>query len=555
MRIGLFYVVLLLGLALAPVGFAAPYAAMVMDARTGEVLYETNADTRLHPASLTKMLTLYIAFEAIRKGEISLDTQVKISANAANEAPSKLGLKAGQRIALRYLIRAAAVKSANDCATAIGEAISGTEEAFAKRMNRTAKALGMRQSTFRNANGLTAEGHLSTAHDMTILGRRLFYDFPEYYNIFSRRTTDAGLATVNNTNTRFLDAYRGADGIKTGYTGPAGFNLVASAERGSVRIIATVFGGTSTAQRNAKVAELLDLGFDKADPNAKARKPAAPSYADTEEPALIAANPPQPGDIDEDNGVGKTIRISGAVQTSQRPRPRPGTKGVEPDPALLVAMQDDIASALATTVASAEAAPVTEAIAEATADPTADAASDGTVALAAAGPPPAPDAAPDVAAAPQPEPLPFQLVSEIPDGATPALTEPADPAATETVAMANAAKAPTPPKARPAMVVLASAVSDAAAPEEEPEVVTRLSTSDGRVWGVTLGKFASPGEAERVLMKTALAESGTLADALRKVVKRKTGFEAHFAGMSQDQADLACRRLQARAIECFTLGP
>ncbi len=553
MRIGLFYVVLLLGLALAPAGFAAPYAAMVMDARTGEVLYETNADTRLHPASLTKMLTLYIAFEAIRKGEISLDTQVKISANAANEAPSKLGLKAGQRIALRYLIRAAAVKSANDCATAIGEAISGTEEAFAKRMNRTAKALGMRQSTFRNANGLTAEGHLSTAHDMTILGRRLFYDFPEYYNIFSRRTTDAGLATVNNTNTRFLDAYRGADGIKTGYTGPAGFNLVASAERGSVRIIATVFGGTSTAQRNAKVAELLDLGFDKADPNAKARKPVAPSYADTEEPALIAANPPQPGDIDEDNGVGKTIRISGAVQTSQRPRPRPrpGTKGVEPDPALLVAMQDDIASALATTVASAEAAPVTEA----TADPTADAASDGTVALAAAGPPPAPDAAPDVAAAPQPEPLPFQLVSEIPDGATPALTESADPAATETVAMANAAKAPTPPKARPAMVVLASAVSDAAAPAEEPEVVTRLSTSDGRVWGVTLGKFASPGEAERVLMKTALAESGTLADALRKVVKRKTGFEAHFAGMSQDQADLACRRLQARAIDCFTLGP
>ncbi len=152
----------------------------------GEILYSTNAETRLHPASLTKMLTLYIAFDAIERGEISLDTMVKVSKHAAAEPPSKLGLKPGQKIQLRYLIRAAAVKSANDAATAIGEAISGSEDAFAKRMNRTAKALGMKNSTFKNANGLTAPGHLSTAHDMTILGRRLFYDFPQYYNIFSR---------------------------------------------------------------------------------------------------------------------------------------------------------------------------------------------------------------------------------------------------------------------------------------------------------------------------------------------------------------------------------
>src|SRR6056297_2329819 len=142
---------------------AAPYAELVMDARTGEVLRARNADTRLHPASLTKMMTLYIAFEAVRRGEITLDTEVRISRHAASEPPSKLGLRSGQKIALRYLIRAAAVKSANDAATAIGEAISGSEEAFAARMTRTARALGMNSTTFHNAHGLTRSGHLSTA--------------------------------------------------------------------------------------------------------------------------------------------------------------------------------------------------------------------------------------------------------------------------------------------------------------------------------------------------------------------------------------------------------
>ena len=167
---------------------AATYAAMVMDARDGSVLHAENADQRLHPASLTKMMTLYIAFEAVENGEISLDTKVKISKKAASEPPSKLGLKAGQRIRLRYLIRAAAIKSANDAATAIGEAIEGSEAAFARRMNRTAKALGMNRTTFKNAHGLTQQGHLSTARDMTILGRHVFYYYPEYYNdYYSRR--------------------------------------------------------------------------------------------------------------------------------------------------------------------------------------------------------------------------------------------------------------------------------------------------------------------------------------------------------------------------------
>ena len=241
---------------------AAPYADMVMDARSGKVLRSRNADTRLHPASLTKMMTLYIAFEAIENGEIDVDKKVKISRNAANERPSKLGLRVGQKISLRLLLRAAAVKSANDAATAIGEAISGSEAAFARRMNRTAKSLGMTRTTFKNAHGLTEKGHLSTARDMTVLGRHLMYDFPGYYPMFKRKTT-ISTKKVRNTNRKFLAAYKGADGIKTGYTRKAGFNLVASAERNGKRVIATVFGGKSTRTRNIQVAKLLDLGFER----------------------------------------------------------------------------------------------------------------------------------------------------------------------------------------------------------------------------------------------------------------------------------------------------
>nr|WP_245895423.1 D-alanyl-D-alanine carboxypeptidase family protein [Pontivivens insulae] len=257
---------------------AAPYAAMVIDARDGTVLHSRNADTRLHPASLTKMMTLYLAFEAVESGALSLDQQIRISRNAASEPPSRLGLRAGQRLSVRYLIRAAAIRSANDAATALGEAISGSESAFAARMTETARSLGMTQTTFRNAHGLTASGHMSTARDMAELSRHLFYDFPQYYNIFGRTSTHAGVATVRNTNRRLLNSYRGADGIKTGYTRAAGYNLAASAERGNERIIAVIFGGQSSDWRYRRMVELLDMGFERAPTH---RTVVRPSRVDT----------------------------------------------------------------------------------------------------------------------------------------------------------------------------------------------------------------------------------------------------------------------------------
>lgn len=272
---------------------AAQYAAIVMDARTGKVIHSQNADTRVHPASLTKMMTLYLVFDAIKKGQLSADQMVTISRHAASKPPSKLGLKPGQRIEVKYLIRAAAVKSANDAAAALAEAVAGSEDAFARRMTAAARAMGMKNTTFKNASGLTQSGHLSSARDMAILGRQLFFDFPEYYNLFSRRSTSAGVKTVYNTNRRLLDSYPGADGIKTGYTQAAGFNLVSSAQRGQERVIVAVLGGTSTAARDRKVAELMDLGFSKMPSRTKIARPARPNLS-APEPVQVAAAPAAP---------------------------------------------------------------------------------------------------------------------------------------------------------------------------------------------------------------------------------------------------------------------
>lgn len=563
---------------------AAPYAAIVQDARTGEVLFAENADTRLHPASLTKMLTLYITFEEIQRGRLTLDTMVTVSKSAAAKPPSRLGLRAGQKIAVRYLIRAAAIKSANDAASALGDHISGDEARFSARMDATARALGMRSSTFKNANGLTASGHLSTARDMNLLGRRLFYDFPQYYNIFSRRSTDAGMAEVRNTNSRFLDAYKGADGIKTGYTNAAGFNLTASAERGNVRIIATVFGGASTAARNAKMAQLLDIGFRKAPANAPTTVPQAPAYsADVE--ALIAEADALP---EVEGGAGKTIRLQTAVASSPRPVTRPNAAKVAATEVAVAAIEGSIAAALAEAVAEPPPAGTLDAQAVAIAQGV-----DVTTPAAIAAPPPRPETlvaeaapAPEVAAeAPTDVALAEAAVIAPPAagivvqdgtldaqalalGAEPSLQAQAaqldmalaedelivsDPMQVAAMVMPATPEAPAAPK-RNAPIFDRVAEAPAAPAVDEP-VVIRLSTSSARHWGIHLGKMSSRSAAERLLLKTQLAESATLSEGLRKVVQRGGGYDANFMGLTQDQADLACRRLQARAVQCFAIGP
>ena len=265
---------------------AAPYAAIVIDARDGKVLHSRKADKRLHPASLTKMMTLYMAFEAVRDGRLRLDQKVRVSKHAAYQVPSKIGLKPGRRYTIRDLIRATAVKSANDAAVALAEAMAKSEADFAKAMTLRARRLGMKNTTFRNASGLTHSKQRSTARDMALLGRALFYDFPEYYNLFGRKKTRAAGKTILATNRRHLQSYRGADGIKTGYTRAAGYNLVSSAKRGSKRVIAVVFGGKSSRSRNARIAQLLDLGFSRAPKHVKVVKPSRAAVRVSPPPVL-----------------------------------------------------------------------------------------------------------------------------------------------------------------------------------------------------------------------------------------------------------------------------
>jgi D-alanyl-D-alanine carboxypeptidase len=629
---------------------AAPFAAIVMDGRTGEVLYEKNANARLHPASLTKMMTLYIVFQEIEAGRLTLDTKVTVSKYAASQPPSRLGLKPGQKIAVRYLIRAAAIKSANDAASALGDHIGGDYASFAKRMTRTARQLGMDNTTFKNANGLTAEGHLSTARDMNVLGRHLFYDFPQYYHIFSRRTADAGIATVSNTNTRFLDAYEGADGIKTGYTSPAGFNLTASAHRGNKHIIATVFGGTSTANRNAKMVELMDLGFGKAKNGVKERPPQAAPLDE----ALLASVESGIDEIDAEGGAGKVVRVSGEVKTSPRPKARPAVPTVSDE--IAIAMAEGIDGALEEATAAPAPAGTLEFQAEAMADagvgidaPTAaDAALSEEAlpavetALAAAGPEVAIADEVTVTVAAEPgtfeaqaaalesgTPLPETEIAALPPADLPALPAEPDPAlagvkpkarpevapqtavaavepvvepvAEEVILVAEASAEPEPELVvtDPGTKIAEAPVADALLAEvtevetvaagtaiapppvdlaavvpatkrsapifdavettepavaKDEEVVVVMSTSGGRHFGVNVGEFASRYDAEKALLKTALAESATLNDGLRKTSQSGGKWRASFMGLTEEQAELACRRLSARAVPCETVG-
>jgi len=461
------------------VAHAAPYAAFVMDARTGEVLHSRNADTRLHPASLTKMMTLYMTFKAVESGQLSLDQKIKVSRTAAAEPPSRLGLKEGMRISVRHLIRAAAVKSANDAATMLGEAIAGSEAKFAKRMTAQAKALGMNKTTFKNAHGLTQSGHLSTARDMSILGRHLMYDFPDYYNLFSRRTTDAGLRTVPNTNRRLLANYKGADGIKTGYTNAAGFNLVSSARRGNKRIIATVFGGRSSATRNARIAELLDMGFGRAPTKyAKGAAPASPSGGTR---LAAVTRPAQRSD---------SVRIKAPRAAANSPRPTHRPVFDEATIVMASVVQQDMEAEI----------------------------------LAAAQANAARNAQPNVG-----------------------LLAPAAPSLeTEST------------------IVAAVSVAHAQHGYIEPEpdtnrIVSRSTEARGGGWSVQLGAYSTRFKAQKTLLRTALADLGSLEGAHRKIIGTKVDgrhlYRARFIGVSEVSARKACARLKARNQPCAVISP
>ena len=240
----------------------AGYAAIVIDAETGAVLSEQNADQPNYPASLTKMMTLYMVFDALERHQLTLKQPIAVSRHAATQPSSRLGLAARQTITVEQAILALVTKSANDAAAAVAEELGGTESHFAEIMTQRARRLGMTSTTFRNASGLPDPRQVTTARDIATLGQALWRDFPQYYPYFSRdRFAYRGRVIANHNN--LLRSYAGADGIKTGYIRAVGYNLAASAMRNGRRIVAVVLGGKTAGQRNVRMTALLDRGFQQ----------------------------------------------------------------------------------------------------------------------------------------------------------------------------------------------------------------------------------------------------------------------------------------------------
>jgi len=297
------------------------YSSIVVDANTGAVLQATNADSPRHPASLTKIMTLYLLFERLEAGKIKLTTEMPVSAHAAAQAPSKLGLKPGQSIAVESAIRSIVTKSANDVAVVVAEALGGDEIEFARLMTTKAHALGMKHTAYHNASGLPDDQQITTARDEAILGRAIQDRFPGYYRYFSTRAFVYRGKFMRNHN-HLLGSVAGVDGIKTGYIHDSGFNIVTSVRRGGRHIVAVVFGGRTANARDAKVRSLIDNTINTA--------------------ALTRTAPPVIEGWDTAGGRPKDGRekTAGTALPPARNEPAPGsTDPIKPNPVKTIAMQ------------------------------------------------------------------------------------------------------------------------------------------------------------------------------------------------------------------------
>lgn len=321
-------------------GYNPPYAAMVVDAKTGKTLHAVNEDALRHPASITKVMTLYMLFEQMERGKFALDSELSISAHAAAQAPSKLGLRPGQTITVEDAIKAIVTKSANDVACAIGENIGGSEERFAQMMTAKAHALGMSRTHYANASGLPDPEQLTTAHDLTILARAIQDRFPRYYRYFQTRSFAFRGRVIGNHN-HLLGNVEGVDGIKTGYTRDSGFNLMTAAKSDGHQIVAIVLGGRSGASRDHIMAELVRSNLPRAYAGARTAAPVV-EVAERARPAVVAdavsrtqtqVASADDEDVETTSSTGEPLDISPSRTTT------PGAGRVSTAPALPKAAQ------------------------------------------------------------------------------------------------------------------------------------------------------------------------------------------------------------------------
>lgn len=292
------------------------YASIMVDAESGRVLAASNADQVLHPASLTKIMTLYMTFDALKQGRLTLQQQVRTSAHAAAMTPSKLGLRPGDGLTVEQAILALVTKSANDAAVVLAEAMAGSEEGFGQRMTQRARSLGMAHTTFVNASGLPDPRQVTSARDMAVLALAMLRDHPRQYRYFAT-TEFVFRGQVHHNHNRLLGAYDGVDGIKTGFINSSGFNLVASAQRDGRRVIGVVFGGSSGRARDAHMVSLLDEAFG----NLGIRGPRQP---DTDTPLVRVADQQK-----KPTKAEALSKVAPAAPTKAKAKPGPSAEELE----------------------------------------------------------------------------------------------------------------------------------------------------------------------------------------------------------------------------------
>jgi D-alanyl-D-alanine carboxypeptidase len=547
-------------------GYNPPYASLVIDAKTGRTLHAVNENALRHPASITKVMTLYMLFEQMERGRFRMDSPLRVSAYAASRPPSKIGVDAGDTIEVEDAIKALITKSANDVAVVVAENIAGSEEAFAEQMTRRARSLGMSRTVFRNASGLPDKEQVTTARDLTILARAIQERFPRHYGLFQTRSFNYAGRSYRNHN-KLLGRIEGVDGIKTGYTRMSGFNLMTSAKADGRQIVSIVLGGRSGAVRDRIMADLVVSNLPRA--SAGPRTTLVAQLPDREAPAERVQEIRQDSrpDIRQEarpESRPEPIRVA-AVQ--EQPR-QEANRNVESPAARPVPRPIDLAAAR-TVAASTYFAPPTpgstsqQAMRWATGAPSSGAREirpPATVAQAALVRPAAaqpelrqPEARP--AAEPmRVTPVPVQQIVRPPAAVpgAPAMAAAPAPAARPVQAVAAQpaprAGAPRPP----ANVQFTSSIAKAA-PKAEPEPAPQRSLAGG--WMIQLGATDEEGKA-RSILSNAKARSPALSSARGFTQSVEHGgstlFRARFAGFGdQSDANNACRELKRSGFACF----
>jgi D-alanyl-D-alanine carboxypeptidase len=533
---------------------AAPYADIVIDANSGTVLHSTNPDAQRHPASLTKIMTLYLLFEQLEAGKLKLDSQLKVSAEAAGQMPTKLGLKPGSTLAVEDAIKGMVTRSANDAAAVVAEAIGGDETQFAKLMTRKAQALGMTRTVYKNASGLPNDDQVTTARDQSILGRAVQERFPRYYKYFSIRTFTFRGQSISNHN-HLLGSVEGVDGIKTGYTNASGFNLVTSVHRGNRDKIAQA----STKRTTSMVAE-GDAPEIKSEPKVATKsepKPEAKVAAKAEPKAEAKTESKSEPRFAVASAASVPVRLSGAA--TQEPtasaatmQPRTIAGSTEPIRPVLVRTLTFTAGTQTASLASLQ-APAPSSAAEAPPVQAAAPVPPPAPVVAAKSEPPAPPVVAAVVKAEAPAPSPAPAAAPTPEAsATPAAIavanqpEPATPAAKP---KGPAPKAVTPPSAATAAPPRTAAAAKPPAPAATPQHRSG--------WIIQVGAYPAEQAAKQRLSNVQSKASKILtgAEAFTEPVEKSgtTFYRARFAGLDKDKAEAACKYLKKNDVECVTI--